>query len=79
MDRDISSVVAMITPGIIHALVENRGMTVAEAAGTLYNSKLYEALEDERTKVWRLSYPILYDMLIEELETGSITYPEEQI
>lgn len=79
MDKGISSVIAMITPGIISLLMEGRGMTVEEAASVLYNSQLYQALEDERTKVWRLSYPLLYDLLIEELDTGTITFPEEQI
>jgi hypothetical protein len=79
MDKSISSVIVMITPGIIRLLTEDRGMTVEEAAEALYNSELYKALEDEGTKVWRLSYPLLYDLLIEELDTGVITFPEEQI
>jgi len=79
MYRSISSVIALITPGIINLLMENRGLTVEKASETLYNSKIYEALEDEGTKVWRLPYPLLYDLLIEELDTGKITYPEEQI
>ena len=69
----------MITPGIINLLMENRDLTLEEASETLYNSELYRALEEEETKVWRLSYPLLYDLLIEELDTGKITYPEEQI
>jgi hypothetical protein len=79
MDKNISPVIAMITPGIIGLLMENRGMSLEEASDALCNSELYEALEDEETKVRRLSYPTLYDLLIEELDTGSITYPEEQI
>jgi len=79
MAEDISSVIAMITPGIIGLLMEDRGLSLEESAGTLYNSELYRALEDEETKVWRLSYPLLYDLLTEELETGKITFPEEQI
>jgi hypothetical protein len=79
MDRDISSVIAMITPGIINLLMKHRGMSLEEAAGALYNSELYKALEYEKTKVWRLSYPTLYELLIEELDTGKITYPEEQM
>jgi hypothetical protein len=31
-------------------------------------------LEDEETKVWRLGYPLLYDLLEEELATGIISY-----
>ena len=79
MDKSISPVIAMITPGIINLLIENRGIGLEEAAEILYSSQLYEALEDEKTKVWRLGYPLLFDLLEEELTTGKITYPEEQI
>jgi hypothetical protein len=78
MIKSISPVIAMITPGIIGLLIEKRGLCLDEASGLLYNSQLYKALEDESTKIWRLGYPILYDMLEEELSTGNITFPEEQ-
>jgi hypothetical protein len=79
MDKSISPVIAMITPGIIKLLMENRGVSVEDASDILYNSRLYEDLEDEKTKVWRLSYYLLYDLLEEELATGNISYPSEQI
>ena len=79
MDKSISPVIAMITPGIISLLMDNRGLCLDDAANVLYNSQLYKALEDEKTKVWRLGYPLLYDLLEEELTTGKISYPEEQI
>ena len=79
MNKNISSVIAMITPGIITLLMDNRRQSLEEASETLYNSRLYKMLEDEKTKVWRLSYPLLYDLLVEELTTGEITFPEEQI
>ena len=69
----------MITPGVIDLLMKNRGMDLEEASSVLYNSELYRALENENTKVWRLGYPLLYDLLEEELTTGRITYPEEQL
>jgi hypothetical protein len=78
MDKSISPVIAMITPGILNLLMENRKLNLDEASDLLYRSQLYQALEDEKTKVWRLSYPMLYDMLEEELTTGKITFPEEQ-
>ena len=78
MDKNISPVIAMITPGILNLLMENRSLNLDEASALLYRSQLYKALEDEKTKVWRLSYPLLYDMLEEELTTGKITFPEEQ-
>ncbi|MCL2815742.1 MAG: hypothetical protein FWD23_14185 [Oscillospiraceae bacterium] len=79
MGKSISPVIAMITPGIINLLMKNRKLSLEEASDILYNSQLYKALEDAKTKLWRLGYPILFDMLEEELDTGKITFPEEQI
>ena len=79
MSNSISSVIAMITPGILYLLMENKKLSLEEASSLLYHSQLYADLEDEKTKVWRLGYPLLYDLLDEELVTGKITYPEEQI
>ena len=54
MKKDISAVVAVITPGILQLLQAKRGLPLKQASELLYNSKLYAALEDETTKVWRL-------------------------
>ena len=78
MKKSISPLIAMITPGILRLLMENRKLKLEEAADLLYNSYLYRTLEDEETKMWRLGYPLLYDLLEEELTTGKITFPEEQ-
>ncbi|MCL2002467.1 MAG: hypothetical protein FWG72_00485 [Oscillospiraceae bacterium] len=77
--ENVGAVIAFITPGILRLLMENRNLTLEDASDTLYNSQIYRALEDEKTKLWRLGYPLLYDLLEEELLTGKITYPEEQI
>ena len=77
--KSISPVIAMITPGIIKLLIQNRNLNLEEASEILFNSKIYEILEDEETKVWRFGYPLLYDLLEEELTTGKITFPDEQI
>jgi hypothetical protein len=79
VDKSISPIIAMITPGIIGLIIENQKLNLGEAAAILYNSQLYKALEDEETKAWRLSYPLLYDLLREELSTGEISWPEEQM
>lgn len=78
MDKSISPVIAMITPGVLNLLIENRNLSLEDASDILYNSQLYKALEDEKTKTWRLGYPLLYDLLEEELTTGRISFPEEQ-
>jgi len=77
--RNISAVLAFITPGVIDLLMKNRGLGILDASTALYNSRLYQLLEDDETKLWRLSYTVLYDMLVEELDTGEITFPEEQL
>ena len=76
--ENLNALLAFITPGIIQLLADARGIMPEAAAIILYNSKLYRLLEDEKTKLWHLSYPLLYDMLEEELTTGEITFPEEQ-
>jgi len=79
MEKSIAPVIAMITPGILNLIIKNQRVSLEDASNILYNSQLYSFLEDENTKMWRLGFPILYDLLIEELETGKITFPEEQI
>lgn len=41
------------------------------------SSTFYRQLEREETKLWHLSVLTLYDLWLEEKETGKITYPEE--
>ena len=77
-ENKLSIALTFITPGIIQSLMDNRQITPEAASILLYNSKLYKLLEDAQTKLYLLSYPILYDMLEEELTAGDITFPEEQ-
>ena len=46
MDRNISPVIALVTPGILSLLMENHGLSLEAASDILYNSQLYCALED---------------------------------
>ena len=78
VQENLNVMLTFITPGIIQLLMNNRNITSEAASILLYNSKLYRLLEDESTKLWHLSYPLLYDMLEEELSTGDISFPEEQ-
>ncbi|MDR0881130.1 MAG: hypothetical protein LBP55_01095 [Candidatus Adiutrix sp.] len=77
--KNVYAVISLITPGILALIMGNRKLSLEGASDLLYNSDLYKTLEDEKTKVWRLGYPLLYDLLEEELATGKITFPEEQI
>ena len=44
-----------------------------ETLKLLYNSKLYNAVEDEKTKMWYYSNHDLFKMFLEERETGKYT------
>lgn len=60
----------------ISFLIENKGMSFDKAVQCLYQSKVYEALSDEETKLWHLSTPALYEMLEIEKKEGKIIYPD---
>jgi len=42
-----------------------------------YESKVFECLEREDTKLWHLSPLTLFNMFDEEQKTGSFVFPEE--
>ena len=67
----------MIVPLIIGLIVEHNHVSEEKATEIFYTSELYAQLEDEQTKLWHLSYLVLFEMFCEEQETGKITYPEE--
>ena len=56
--------------------MQRDGVRGDDAIRLLYRSKLYASLEKESTKMWWYSPALLYDLLKEELETGSFTYPD---
>jgi len=78
-ENPLYTLISLVTPGILQMLMEARNINEKEAGNLLYNSLLYQKLEDAETRLWRLSFVTLYDLLEEELQTGSIeNWPEEQ-
>ena len=67
----------MLIPLVIREIMKIRNVNEQEAVELLYSSFLYSKLEEESTKLWHLSQLTLANLLNEELETGSITFPEE--
>jgi hypothetical protein len=74
----LHALLAIIVPQILQYIMEQQNTDVKEAATILYNSKLYEMLENEESKLWHLSAATLCALLKQELSTGSIDFPEEQ-
>ena len=48
-----------------------------KAISGFYQSRLYQELSDENSKLWHYSPMTLYTMYQDELLTGSYDYPEE--
>jgi len=72
-----SALLAVLNPPVVQLIMDNRKLTAIDAATLLYNSSLYAMLENEESKLWHLSPLTLYELLEEEILTGSINYPEE--
>ena len=73
----LSALLAILNPSVVQLIMDNRKLSNIEATELLYHSALYAMLENEASKLWHLSPLTLYELLEEELETGSINYPEE--
>lgn len=76
-EKGIKGMLELIVPRLLRMIMEKQLLTEKEALTQLYVSDLYRQLEREETKLWHLSIPTLYEMWLEEKESGHITYPEE--
>ena len=76
-DTQFKATLQMLIPLVIREIIKIRNVTEQEAFELLYSSFLYSKLEIENTKLWHLSQLTLANMLNEELDTGTIEFPEE--
>ena len=76
-DPQFKATLEMHIPLVVREIIKNRNVSEQEAFELLYSSFLYSKLEVESTKLWHLSQLTLANLLDEELETGTITFPEE--
>jgi len=74
--KKFNSVLNIFISDLIKKIIEEKAVTEEEAIDYLYTSKLYKLLEDEQTKVWQYSTPLLYDLLKTEKEQGVLTLPQ---
>ena len=73
----LSALLAILNPSVVQLVMENKKLSNIEAIKLFYNSALYAMLENEASKLWHLSPLVLFELLEEELSTGTINYPEE--
>ena len=74
--EQFNAIMPVISADIVKMIAEKRSVSEKEAIKLLYTSKLYAALEKEETKVWQYSTPMLYSLLEQEWNNGTIRYPD---
>jgi hypothetical protein len=77
IDTQFKATLEMLIPLVIKEIMKSRNIGEKEAFELLYSSFLYSKLEIESTKLWHLSQLTLANLLNEEIETGTIIFPEE--
>ncbi len=79
MNIQFNSLLSVILiPQVLNIIEEKEEIDEMEALEEFYNSKTYEVLSNEETKVWHYSALTIYMMWKEEKETGELVFPEEQ-
>ena len=71
-----TAILPVIIGGLIIKIIEETHVSEDEAFDKLYNSKLYEAIEKEPTKVWTYSVPKLFSLYENEINTGKLELPD---
>lgn len=74
--EQFNAIMPVISADIVKMIAEKRNVSEKDAIKLLYVSKLYAALEKEETKVWQYSTPMLYSLLEQEWNSGTIRYPD---
>ena len=74
--EQFAAILPYISADLIYMIGNKKSVTEEEAILKLYTSKLYAALEQEDTKLWHYSTEMLYSLLEQEEQTGSIRYPD---
>ena len=75
--KQFESMLILIVPAVVNLIKDNNNFGEIEDIETFYQSKVYEKLEQEDTKLWHFSPLTLYNMYEEEQKTGKLIFPEE--
>ena len=74
--EQFNAIMPVISADLVKMISEKRAVSEKEAIKLLYASELYAALEKEETKVWHYSTLMLYSLLKQEWDNGTICYPD---
>ena len=77
MDKaKFEALLPLIVAALLQKIVDRMSISQEEAFSRLYGSRLYAALDDEKTKVWHYSAEKLFRLFEEEMDTGKMELPE---
>ena len=76
VQEQFNAMLPVISADIAKMIAQKKNISEKEAIKLLYTSKVYAALEQEDTKLWQYSTPMLYSLLEQEWESGTIRYPD---
>lgn len=77
MDKGkFNSVFPIICSDLTKKIARELKLSDEDSVAILYSSILYEKLEQEETKVWQYSTEKLYELFLEEKNSGRITFPQ---
>lgn len=78
MDEKFNSILSIaLIPQTVALIAEKEGLDDIAAMNAFYESRVYELLSDEKTKLWHFSPLNVYTMWKREKETSEIIFPEE--
>ena len=78
MDKKFDSILSIaLIPQTVALIVEKDGIDDISAINEFYQSKVYDLLSKEETKMWHYSPMTVYMMWKHEKETGEVVFPEE--
>jgi len=75
-ETEFDTFVELKIQGLVSLIIEHEKIGFEDAIQFLYDSKLYNALLEEHSKIWHLSNEKLFEMLLNEKQTNELTYPD---
>jgi len=75
-ETEFDTFVELKIQGLVSLIIEHEKIGFEDAIEFLYDSKLYNALLKEHSKIWHLSNEKLFEMLLNEKQTNELTYPD---
>ncbi|MCY6354203.1 hypothetical protein [Clostridium sp. ZS2-4] len=77
MDKSkFDAVFPIICSVLVEKIALELNLSDKEAVIELYSSHLYEILEQEEMKIWHYSTEKLFELFLEERNSGNISFPQ---